>query len=81
MTKQTLSAEQVRTLIEKAGVGDSFHQKTLNVAARTHCGESTLWLYLKRGTTSRQSPTFLIHLAIAYQIIERPADLGTPFIV
>jgi hypothetical protein len=81
MQIQTLSAEQVRTLIEKAGVGVSFTKKTENVAARTNSAPMTIWRYLKKGTPSSNPPFFLFQLAYEYQIIERPEDSGAAFIL
>ena len=81
MQKQTLSAKQVRTLIEKAGVGDSFTKKTEDVASRAQLVPMTLWRYLKSGTPSRKEPFFLMQLAYGYEIIERPDDSGAAFIL
>jgi hypothetical protein len=76
MQKQTLDAKQLRTLIEKAGVGDSFSKKATNVATRTYCSEPSMWRYLRQGTSPRQPPRFLLQLAYQYQILERPEDSG-----
>jgi hypothetical protein len=81
MQQPILSADQVRTLIEKAGRGDSFTKKAENVAERVHSSKPTLFRYLRAGTHPRNPPFFLLQLAYEYQIIERPADSGGAFIL
>jgi hypothetical protein len=81
MQKPTLTGKQVRALIEAAGVGASFTEKSVNVASRVHSSKTTLFRYLREGTPSQQAPFFLLQLAYEYQIIERPDNSAGAFIL
>lgn len=70
-----LTTEQIRETIERAGEGDSFKSKMLDVAVRgCECGVATLYNYLRDGPKRGPVHKLLCLLAHEHGVVPRPSD-------